>query len=748
MPTKEQAISELNILSSYGYASEKYNPDTLMGRQGFPIYKRMLNDEQIKAVLKFKRDAITSRKFKFELDTDEIPEKEIEKRIEISEQYIQQLNGSWMDALNGIMTGMSYGFSMNEKIWHKIEYKNLTYWGLKQLKLRPFDTFYFKVDEFGNVKEVVQKVSGKENKINPSKFVHFVVNPDVDEHYGQSELRECYRAWFSKDQVIKFRNIWLERHAGGFTTIKPINGKTLSANSAEYVRLQDVLANINTRTGMILPSNLELELHSPSNNVAFKEAIEDFNMSIARALLVPNLLGVSPQGNHGSLAQADSQIEAFMWTLEADSRRLEEALNEQLFAQLGEVNFGDLYFPKYKMQPVSDRSKYELITAWKELISGGAVTHTSSDEAHLREMLEFPEREEDEDTSLPPTNPPPGNDEQPTAQPNDKDGDANPDKPATGAEKTDLNETVSGKGLVSISAFSAAERRVDFAVIARNSDSITDEYTNASAEVMDIIVADLISKAKEGGELDSDVTDNIKNVKVDAKLKQKLNRVQSSMLKEGYAVGHKHASIEIDKAKKQAYSVNFNKQRIDLISADYFKMRAFKITGDLTSEAESIIEQEILNGAKYNKTWAEVERSIYSVFATKGMISLDQAKEALGEALNVNSPDARLRTIVRTSTFDAINEARHGYFTDPELGDYVQAFEYSAILDDRTTSICRHLDDENRGNHSKQWYESNPQFKPPNHHNCRSLLIPVTVDDMGSFEEGGEPTIQPQGGFK
>jgi SPP1 gp7 family putative phage head morphogenesis protein len=265
---------------------------------------------------------------------------------------------------------------------------------------------------------------------------------------------------------------------------------------------------------------------------------------------------------------------------------------------------------------------------------------------------------------------------------------------------------------------------------------------------MDLVIADLIDKSKAAGTLESDVSKNVKALKVDSKLKQSLNRTQKSMLKEGVKLGTQHAALEIDKAKKDSFSRKVDMSRLDLIAEDFFQTTAFKITGNLTDEAVKIIETEILNGSQYGKTWEEVEKSIYRSFATKGMITTEQAKDALGEALGVANPDARIRTITRTSTFDAINNARHSYFTDPQLGDFVQAFEYSAILDSRTTSICRHLDEEDRGNHSKEWYAENASYRPPNHFNCRSLLVPVTELDIDTFVEGGEPTIEPQEGFK
>ena len=762
LPERDVAWSEPSVIYSIN-DFEKYNPDDLIGRKGFDIYRKMMRDEQIKAVVKFKRDAVTSRDFIFQLDHEKygLSEEEGERRIKLSYEIIEQMQGSWMDGLNGMMSAIYNGFSMTEKIFSQIEFDNVTWWGIKRLKLKPYDTFFFIVDDFGNIDKITQKVSGKDQKIDIEKFIKYIVNPDVDEHYGSSELREAYRAWFSKDVIYKFRNIWLERHAGGFRYIHAKDGKTIVPGSTEYIAMQNALNSIQTSTGMIVPNSVEIKGEYPNNNVAYKEAIDDFDTAIARAMLVPNLLGVSPQGKTGSFAQSTNQLEAFLWTLEADATRLEEVINEQLFRQLAKVNFADDGWPRFKFKPATGSKKLELIKTWTELVTAKAVKHTESDEKHLRELLEFPEASEEIKPDVPENNVDDTGDTDTGDNPNLPDGSEKDNKGSSKGDDKDVKDdplnkddeelakdsTIIGKGLISVGAFSSAVRRVDFAVIAKTSDSITDEYTNKTANIMDDIIADLIFKAKDGGELDSKVKDNIKLLKVDSKMKRTLNNTQTAMLKEGYSTGIKHASFEIDKVKKSAFSRTMDMSRVNFIAEDYFKTLAFKITGDLTNEAVKIIEQSILNGARYDKTWEQVEKDIYETFATKGMISIEQAKEALGEALGVANPDARIRTITRTSTFDAINTARHSYFTDPSLDGFVIAYEYSAILDSRTTDICRHLDEEHRGNHSMAWWQQNPQFMPPNHFNCRSLLIPVTeIDD--DFVEGDEPTVDPQGGFK
>ena len=806
LPLGDVAWSEPSLIYTAN-DFEKYNPDSLIGVKGFAIYKKMMLDEQVKAVTKFKRDAITSRDYTFELNHEMygISEEEAKRRIDLSYAILDELKGSWQDALNGVMSAMYNGFSMSEKLFKQITFNGLTYWGLDQLKLKPYDTFRFNVDVFSNINSVTQKLSGKEQTLTLEKFVHFVFNPDVDEHYGQSELRECYRAWFNKDTIIKFRNIWLERHAGGFHWAKVTEG-TLMPGSKEYTELQNVLNGIQTSTGIIVPKNIEMNGSYPSNNVAFKEAIEDQDTAIARGLLVPNLLGVSPQGDVGSYSQSTNQLEAFFWTLEADTNRLDDTLNEQVFRQLGEANFGDGIYPRYKSKPASKSKMIELVNTWKDLVSSGAVTHNQRDELYLRELLDMPVGEADEEDDKTATRPDtalngaqvssmvnviekmatgvipkesalailiaafPLSNAEATAmiesvevkEPVDvedknsegntedsNDGDTNSDSNEDdlgGGDKPVIEETVVGRGLITVSAFTKAQKRVDFAVIDKTSETIIDDHTNNVAKVMDLIVADLIAKGKSGGGLDKDIEDNISELIVNSKLKRKLNKTISTMLSEGYSVGEKHANNEISRAKGEDYGRKVDYKRLKFIANDYFKVTSMKAAGALSDSAVGTIENIILNGVRYDWAWERVETEIYASFASQGMISPEQAREALGEALNVENPDAHLRTLVRTNTFDAINVGRYDYFTDPGLDDFVTGFEYSAILDGRTTQICKHLEEDNAGDHSTEWYAQNLEYRPPNHYNCRSLLIPVTaVDD--DFVEGPEPSQQPQRGF-
>lgn len=85
----------------------------------------------------------------------------------------------------------------------------------------------------------------------------------------------------------------------------------------------------------------------------------------------------------------------------------------------------------------------------------------------------------------------------------------------------------------------------------------------------------------------------------------------------------------------------------------------------------------------------------------------------------------RLETIVRTNTTDAYNHGRLTEFLRPDILPFVDGIRYSAILDSRTTPVCRFL-------HEKIFKPTDPALGlliPPNHSSCRSLVVAVVAGE-------------------
>lgn len=713
------AWSNSNLYSGKDFP--KYNPDDLMQRRGVKVYKKMMQDEQIKAVVRFKRDAITSRAWQFKCEHDELSDEENVARCKIFEKAVCNMEGSFSDSLNNIMSAMYMGFSLTEKVFKLNLIDDKSWYGVDHLRLKPHESFFFYLDEFGTVTALKQRMYGTEKEIDQSKFIHFVQNPEWDLQYGKSELRECYRAWFSKDMIIKFQNIHMERFAGGFIWARPVAGKTLNTGTIEYNNLQEVLTNIHTKTSMIVPANIDLNVVQGATTDIFEKAITQHNNAIAKSLLVPQLLGISEMQTRGGQSQADSQLEAFFWTLEADTARLEDCLNEQLFRDLGDLNWGDGLYPEGSFAPISEKTKMLMISTWKDLVTSGAVEATDTDEEYLRELMDFP----DKGTPLKavPSTVPGGQ------IPGGSAGTAPIKGDIQAAEETivgkmditigafraamhkafgykDEEDATIGKQGIAQSAFSRAMKRVDFAVIANQSDNSSQTTAYDVAVENSAAVARIVS-----GITDTLTLTDVPKFKFNAEELGKMKASVAAGLKESWAIGTSHARRELAKASRQR-KFDVGDLTLNELAAEYVKTRSFTMTGSISGQTQGTIQNILMEGIKNSKSGEEMRIAIFKALESDGLLTDEAVQEALGTT-TVKDTKARIQTIVRTNSFEAINEARYKIFSDPALDGFVEALEYSSVLDDRTTDICNSLNGDIYPIDDEVWQT----YTPPNHYN-------------------------------
>ena len=750
---KEVAWVDLGLFGAF--EKGKLNPDELIGRKGYKIYRTMLVDEQVKAVVKFKRDAITSRDWYFDFDEDVLlSDAEKDRRIGIYKRMINAYRGSFADGLNYVMMAQYQGYSLTEMIFDTFDYQGTPFIGLNRLSPKPYESFTFKVDKVGRIERAIQEMDGVEQVIDLDKFVYFIHNPEFDQHYGQSDLREAYRAWYNKDVTIKLYNRFLERMAGGLIEARPKEGQALKVGSADYNAIVSVINNLQSAGSALLPSTIELELHQATSTDQFEKAITMHDLAIAKALLVPNLLGVTHTGQTGAYAQSQTQLEAFLWTLDADASRLTDSLNEQAFQPLSEINFADGIGPKFKFKPVSEEKKMELIETWQSLVQAGAVEASDTDEEHIRELLDFPEKGNPLEVNQP-VAAVPGNEPSGTRS-------KGRSKRVQESVSSHGGETIIGesRGVYGDIAFNRAVKRVSFEVINRRTRELESRHVSDLSNALGTMVGVFAErvKAEKLGTPAGGGYETIDGLDFDAREKAKVKKVVVAGLREAWNLGLKHAKDEINRAKGERTSVDM--ARIDEDAAEYLRANGFRMLGNLTDDMRAIILSVMMNGMKFSWTTDDIVKKIWEAMMKQGFMALatgvvgsGRTEEEILEALaDAEITASRLRTAVRTNSFEAINEARYAFYTDPSLGGFVEAFEYAAVLDNRTTEICRHLDDRVYPADDPIW----TVYNPPNHYNCRSLLVPITridteIKGTDPAEEGGRfskpPRLKPQKGF-
>ena len=76
---------------------------------------------------------------------------------------------------------------------------------------------------------------------------------------------------------------------------------------------------------------------------------------------------------------------------------------------------------------------------------------------------------------------------------------------------------------------------------------------------------------------------------------------------------------------------------------------------------------------------------------------------------------------------EAINIGRSEGFAD--IADQIGAYQWSAILDDKTCSMCESLD----GTYFEPGDLVLAELKPPIHPNCRCILVAVLKEELANF---------------
>ena len=519
---------------------------------------------------------------------------------------------------------------------------------------------------------------------------------------------------------------------------------------SEMADVKSILKTMTAQTGVIVPSGFELDIITPTATNAFENHLSYLDRQIARALLVPNLLGFSDQKQTGSFAQAETQLDVFMQVIKSESEQLADTLNEQLFRELAYWNFGTTKFPRFTFEAYDDKQKREIVETWSQAIQDGAVVNTYEDEIRTRSLLGYPERDDnlDANTKIKP-----------------------PGIKVEGNSPSQFTEVSSGN---------TAVNRVDFKSTETFFDKLESDFVKSLSNNVDKMFSDILSSLSEiYDDLSNKSTNNIEESikKLESSIgpgtKRDFNRSIRDNLFEMYNYGRSEAKSEIKNASKNLpekfsekvdlaltfstsraveyhgdndWSVgNFveglNTKEIDKI----LNATGFHITGVVSDDMLMAARQVLINGIENGSSVSQIVDNLKEILSP---LTGSAERDPKTGKLKINKKErARLETIVRTNLSTIYNQAQLSVFTDPDLGDFVEALEYTSLIDKRTTSFCRGYNGFVRPKRDKIW----SSITPPNHFNCRSRLIAVTaVDTWQSTEDLPNEDgvlLQPGNGF-
>lgn len=640
-----------------------FNPwnsdDLYQKRSDYSIYEDMVNDDQVNVALNVKKDLIIGSGFHFLVEDSD--SEEIREDLEVA--FTEDVEKSFEDILMEMMTAYDFGFSVSEKQFKLRNDGSLT---LKNIRTRHPVSWLFWQDVHGNIIKYEQQGTTTEfSDINPNALLHFINNPRFENPYGTSDLRAAYTAYFIKRQITKFYAIFLEKAASPIPVAK--YDKNI-ASDEDIQKIHDTIKKFQASTAMTIPKEFEIDfLDAKGTGEVYVKGINMFNMFIGRALFVPDLLGFQgAETTGGSQALGQEQMQVFFKHIWKRRRTLENLINEHLVKPLVRWNFGDVEkFPKFKFNPIDNKQAEQNAKLWLEAIKSPLYKITDEDINHFKKIIDFPETDFDEleDDPIEVAAREAEIETKPEVKEEKKEEFVRIFKPTNGefAKKTDV-KVIENQFNSALEMFIASSKPI-----------INDIYEG--------LFADLRKAKKPNPE-----TIKLKKPPL-KKLKKLLDESMLDMFKRGQEI-----------AQGEIFKLNFAMQT----SKEFLR----------TLESENF---NAIGDWEFNVTKAA---RVEMIAAIKDGLPIQSVIEVLDEtgkkALQVST-----ERYARTKFTEVMNKGRREWF---ESTGVVAGYQYSAILDDRTTTICRGL-------HGKK-FKSGTEPIPPMHFNCRSLLIPIT-----KFEE-------------
>ena len=692
-----------------------FNLDEFIRRKGFRTIDQMLLDDQVFAILDLKKSFMLSTGYKFVYSkTGENSELLRFVQYNFESNYEKLL----MQDFYQILSAHEYGFSLAEKVFERKTTKDF---GdkvfLTRLKFAPPHSIDYFTDSYGDLSRIIQRSGGNyaTNDLPVWKMFRYTKHTNFDNPYGQSELSRCYRAWFLKDKIISFWAIYLQKFASPF----PVGKVPANFTPDRTNELLGVLESIQQAFAAVIPNDVEIDFLKTGGGSSseYDSAIERFNQMIGRSLLLPDLIGFSSSTHMGgSEALGKIQFKIFINNLEYERKVLENLFNKQIIKPLIDYNYGPQeVYPELRFLPFQDEDLMKMLDLFLKAVDKG-LPITRDDYNVFRKKLDFPELMEDSEL---------------LEIKKDEPKEESKGKPAKGKQSDDPESNEDDKKEFSKKKFdfelnrepTVFEERVDFIkefeTLSKKEDDSINELSAVFLKMQTKFIATVSSsKVIDNGDLKA-----VNKIKLNY-----LGEVQSKLkdaIKDVYDFGVSEAKKEIKQLKKTQQK-EFASQFDDLFVAmevaqtlaeELIDEQTFASVGAIKNELLDKLKQTMISAIQQGKGTSDVVNDIIEIF--NGYVA-----GAATSALEY-SPWL-IANIVRTNMTNFYNLARLQVADAPELGGFVEMFQYSAIIDKRTTERCQKLDKFIARKTDPIW----KSITPPNHYQCRSMIRYITTVDV------------------
>ena len=713
-----------------------YTPNDLLKRKGFGVLQKMMQDPEIAGAINTFKTIRLSSGWEIIASDETDRAKEIREFVEYNLDYI---SGSFDDDLNEMLDAVPMGWSLSELVWDTIpEGKWAGKIGLKALKARNPKYFNVFTDDFDNPLQIVNASSmeyGSEYDV--SKFVVYTWQKQYENVFGTSRIIQLYDYWFLKQVFTRAWGIYTEKFGHPFPVVKTPPG--LDDKSKQSIL--NMIKQIRIETGMVLPNNLEFELVEAQNQGGkdpYTAGLDWFNTQIRKTILGQSLSAEATKVGSYSLGQVHMDV-LMMFEEQLGIDIAEKAINPQIIKRLVDYNYRNITeYPEFRFKPLIQEDREKIINLYYLGITNGTIKAIPEDEKFLREWMHLPYKED-----------------APVIVPDQTQPDPIPatSTPTTAVEEAPALEDDYSEFAEDI--FTGVKRRtftpyelfVDFTEIKQTQREETTDHSFKLAKIIQDGVKDLIEDINRKKIIqDKNIKAiNALQLKYVGDIKAEFEKMLLDAFKKGMRDGRKELTTKKKALKFRDYRsfsevklFSVDMRNVSPVEAiEYFRQKAFRLSGFEKSAIESKVKEILLNGIKTGATLKDTISEIDSsmdIYINLEATDADAVEDIAG---------GRIETLVRTNYMDALNQGRDSFFEDPALDGFVVAYQYSAILDDRVRPNHAWMD-------GRVYSVSNPVWKawtPPNGYNCRCMKVPITNDETWTESDTPPKNITPDKNF-
>ena len=301
---------------------------------------------------------------------------------EFLESCMNDMDMSWANTINEVLSMLTYGFSFHEIVYkirrgplennpkYNSKYSDGRI-GWRRIPIRAQTSMYeWEFDEEGDVCTFVQLTEPDFRivKIPMSKGLLFRTKVSKDNPEGKSLLRNAYRPWFFKKHFEEIEGIGIERDLAGFPVLTAPPDMDLWNDDDERMvalraRAEELVASVrrDSEEGLLLPHGWDLKLltSGSSRQISIGDTIDRYDNRMAITMLSDIIL----IGNKsGSYALGDIKQSMLAAALQSQLFNISDVFNNKAVPDLFRINgFVDIVeYPKIMPGQIQTPSLKEL----------------------------------------------------------------------------------------------------------------------------------------------------------------------------------------------------------------------------------------------------------------------------------------------------------------------------------------------------------------------------------------------------